>query len=167
MNGARHRCLPKYKTCQGLPSDTFPWWIRKLSNFESIYLPTLEHLPPEASAERDILESQSILSLIVIPLATAGRLKGFIGFDFVQDYGRFSEDTNKMLRFVGQMVMNAIDNKEKREQFRLQEQRYQSIVESATDIIYRIDHQGRFIFTNEKTLEVTGFSRQELIGIDY
>ena len=103
----------------------------------------------------------------MIPLATAGRLKGFIGFDFVQNYGRFSEDTIKMLRFVGQMVMNALDNKEKREEFRLQEQRYQSIVESATDIIYRIDHQGRFIFTNEKTLEVTGFSRQELIGIDY
>ncbi len=72
-----------------------------------------------------------------------------------------------MLRFVGQMIMNMLHNKQKNDQLKRQEQRYQSIVESATDIIYRIDDQGRFIFTNEKTLEVTGFSRQELMGMDF
>lgn len=159
--------VPEMEKLQDLPSDTFPWWIKKLANFESIYLPTLEHLPPEAIAEREILEAQEIRSLIVLPLAIRGQLKGFIGFDFVKAYATFSEDTIKMLRFVGQMIMNTLDNKEKNYQLRLQEQRYQSIVESATDIIYRIDHQGRFIFTNEKTLEITGFSQQELMGMDY
>ncbi|MGM0565420.1 MAG: PAS domain S-box protein [Bacteroidota bacterium] len=150
-----------------LPSDTFPWWIKKLSAFQSIYLPTLDALPEEAVAEKQILEAQSIRSLVVIPLASRGRLEGFIGFDFVKSYASFSDDTVKMLRFVGQMIMNMLDNRQKNDQLKRQEKRYQSIVESATDIIYRIDDQSRFIFTNEKTLEVTGFSRQELMGMDF
>ncbi len=152
---------------KNLPSDTFPWWIKKLSAFESIYLPTLDALPNEAVAEKQILEAQSIRSLVVIPLASRGHLEGFIGFDFVKSYASFSDDTVKMLRFVGQMIMNMLDNKQKNEQLKQQEKRYQSIVESATDIIYRIDDQRRFIFMNEKTLEVTGFSRQELMGMDF
>lgn len=158
---------PEIENLQSLPSDTFPWWIEKLSKFESIYLPTLDHLPEKATGEREILEAQSILSLLVIPLASRGNLKGFIGFDFVKNYVSFSEDTVKMLRFVGQMITNTLENKEQSERLKKQEERYQSIVESATDIIYRIDRNGRFIYMNEKTLEITGFSRHELMGMDF
>lgn len=158
---------PEIENLQNLSSDTFPWWIEKLSKFESIYLPTLDHLPEKASGEKEILEAQSILSLLVIPLASRGDLKGFIGFDFVKNYVSFSEDIVKMLRFVGQMITNTLENKEQSEKLKKQDKRYQSIVESATDIIYRIDRNGRFIYMNEKTLEITGFSRHELMGMDF
>ncbi|HKK09995.1 MAG TPA: PAS domain S-box protein, partial [Bacteroidales bacterium] len=158
---------PAIDDLQNPPSNTFPWWIEKLSKFESIFLPTLDHLPEKATTEREILESQSILSLVVIPLASRGNLKGFIGFDFVKNYVSFSEDIVKLLRFVGQMITNILENKEQNEQLKRQEERYQSIVESATDIIYRINRNSQFIFMNEKTLEVTGFSRHELLGMDF
>lgn len=103
---------------KNLPSDTFPWWIKKLSAFQSIYLPTLDDLPEEAVAEKQILEAQEIRSLVVMPLALRGHLEGFIGFDFVKRYASFSDDTVKMLRFVGQMIMNMLDNKQKNDQLK-------------------------------------------------
>ena len=47
------------------------------------------------------------------------------------------------------------------------EDRYQELVESATDIIYRADARGCFIYANPIALRVMGYSEKELIGTRY
>ncbi|MFT6970889.1 MAG: PAS domain S-box-containing protein [Roseivirga sp.] len=42
--------------------------------------------------------------------------------------------------------------------------RYQMLVETANDIIYETDLTGRFIYVNPKAVEITGFSREELLS---
>lgn len=151
---------------QNLPSNTFPWWMKQLNQFESIYLPTLDYLPDEATAEKEILGAQNICSLIVIPLAIRGNLKGFIGFDFLSYNKDISEETLKALRFAGQMIVNTLDNKHKEQKLKYQQKRYQSIVETATDIIYRLNKNGQIVIANDKLLEHAGISKMELIGMN-
>ena len=48
-----------------------------------------------------------------------------------------------------------------------QEQYFQKMVESADDVIYSVDVSGNFTYVNEKACEVVGYSREELLQMNY
>ena len=47
------------------------------------------------------------------------------------------------------------------------EKRYRQVVESATEIIYTVDEKGNFTYGNPAGLKITGYSLQELRGLNY
>ena len=47
------------------------------------------------------------------------------------------------------------------------EERYRTLVENASDIVFRTDNAGRFTFVNPAALRVTGYEEEELIGKHY
>jgi two-component system, cell cycle sensor histidine kinase and response regulator CckA len=47
------------------------------------------------------------------------------------------------------------------------EARYRHLVEHASDIIYRTDFQGRFLFCNSRATELLGYANEELLGHKY
>jgi len=157
---------PEIENLKNLPADTVPWWMEKLRKFESINIQRVSDLPEEASAEKEILQSQSIKSLVVIPMVLRNRLRGFIGFDFVRKEVNLNRDLIKLLHFVGQIIINAIDRKAQDEKIAAHEIRYKNIVESARDLIYRLDQEQRFIYMNEKALVVLGSSEEEFFHLD-
>lgn len=44
---------------------------------------------------------------------------------------------------------------------------YRYLVDSSPDIIYTLDHEGRFTFVNDRAYQLLGFSRDDLIGKHY
>jgi len=57
---------PQKDKLQNLASSTFPWWMDKLRKGETIHITDVAQLPPEAAAERAILESQDIKLSVAI-----------------------------------------------------------------------------------------------------
>ncbi len=53
------------------------------------------------------------------------------------------------------------------EALRESEERYRTLVEYATDIVFKTDDTGRFIFVNPATLRITGYEEKEIIGKHY
>ena len=49
----------------------------------------------------------------------------------------------------------------------LTEERYRTLVENASDIIFRTDNNGHFTFVNPAALSITGYKKEEVIGMDY
>ena len=47
------------------------------------------------------------------------------------------------------------------------EKMYRYLVDSSPDIIYTLNHEGRFTFVNDRAYQLLGFSRDELIGKHY
>ena len=47
------------------------------------------------------------------------------------------------------------------------ERKYRYLVDSSPDIIYTLDHQGRFTFVNDRVQQLLGYHRHELIGQHY
>jgi diguanylate cyclase (GGDEF)-like protein/PAS domain S-box-containing protein len=47
------------------------------------------------------------------------------------------------------------------------EERYRTLVEYATDIVFRTDENGHFTFVNPATLRITGYDEEEIIGKQY
>ncbi|MFP4152352.1 MAG: GAF domain-containing protein, partial [Alkalispirochaeta sp.] len=74
---------PEIDMLTDLPLSMFPWWMERLRNGELILVPDVSAMPPEATAEREILEEQDILSVLVLPIYTERELAGFIGLDNV------------------------------------------------------------------------------------
>jgi PAS domain S-box-containing protein len=102
---------PQIDKLQGLAADAVPWWMRQLNRFENIHIPRVAELPPEASAEKEILQSQDIQSLVVVPIVHGSRLIGFIGFDSVRAEKTWPQETFMQLQLMAEIFANALERK--------------------------------------------------------
>lgn len=102
---------PQIENLKDIPVSSVPWWLERLLKFENIHVPVVSELPPEASAEKEILQAQDIKSLIVVPMVCKGELIGFIGFDSVTNCKIWHEEDILILRIVAEILSSAIDSK--------------------------------------------------------
>ncbi|MBR9976631.1 MAG: GAF domain-containing protein, partial [Bacteroidetes bacterium] len=94
---------------QDLSVTHFPWWMEKLHGDEHIYLEKVSSdLPPEAEAERAILEEQGVCSLLVVPISGGPELYGFMGFDSVRCEKSWTEHDIHLLHAVANAMASAI-----------------------------------------------------------
>lgn len=106
---------PQKENLQNLPADVFPWWMNKLNKKETIFIPSVNNMPKEASIEKDILEMQKIKSLVVVPMILENRLIGFIGFDIVNRKKEWNERDIMLLKLTGNIFANALMHKKTEE----------------------------------------------------
>lgn len=92
------------KVLQNLPFSMFPWWIQKMEKNQEISLETLDDLPPEEKDLKDILSSQDICSLLVVPMFNNGKTSGFIGFDMVKRSTHWENEAIHLLRLASAMI---------------------------------------------------------------
>lgn len=120
MNNSHEWCAegiaPEIDNLQQLPLDTFPWWMTRLRAHETIHVPRVADMPPEAETERAILQAQCIQSVAVIPLCEEGQVIGFLGFDAVQEERKWTDEAVRLLTMVGDLVVNALARKRTGEQ---------------------------------------------------
>lgn len=105
---------------QGVPLDTFPWLLERLRGDAVFSYDRLEDLPPAAQAERREFEREGIRSILIVPLWSGARLRGFIGFDAVRRHVAWNESYVVGLRLLAQMVAGALDARALARQLRRQ-----------------------------------------------
>jgi len=103
---------PQIENLQNIACDVFPMWMQTLQNFEHIYIASVKDLPDSWHAEREILESQAIKSLLVIPIVYSNTLLGFAGFDSVNNYRVWKDEEIQLLHLLGNIIASAIKRKE-------------------------------------------------------
>jgi PAS domain S-box-containing protein len=168
MNNAYEFCAsevtPEKENLQQLPVSFFPWWMEKLNRFETIHIPIVSDMPREASAEKEILESQNIQSVLVIPLVSNAKLYGFIGFDSVKKQKAWDEEDIMLLHLVGEIFINAILRVESRIALQESEERYDSFINTHKDLIFVKDENFRYAVVNDEMTKFFGKSRQEILN---
>ncbi|HSM25954.1 MAG TPA: GAF domain-containing protein, partial [Anaerolineaceae bacterium] len=99
---------PQINNVKKIPVDSIPWWHQKMSNFEVIQIQNINFLPPEASVEKKFFETQSIQSMVAVPIIFSNVLLGFLGFDSVRSLKQWTEDDISVLQIFGAILGNAI-----------------------------------------------------------
>jgi len=99
---------PQIDNLQNLPCESLPWWLSRLRNSETIIIPNVDELPPEAQAEKEIFQEENIKSLLNVTLVNAGSLLGFIGVDSVKQLRSWTDDEVTILRLIGGIIGSAI-----------------------------------------------------------
>lgn len=110
---------PQIEKLKGVPVEHFPWGMEKLKQMETIHVSRVADLPAYADAEKELLQSQSVQSFVIVPMAYGGTLVGFLGFDSVLSEKRWPEQDVALLKIVGEIFINALEHK--RQQDMLQE----------------------------------------------
>jgi len=138
----------------------FNRWEKLLSMGESIR-GRVETLP---SSEREILESQNILSILVLPITVDEEWFGFIGFDDMKEKREWSDEDIRSLRTASEMVGIYIETNKFDEALRVSEERFRSLVENANDIIYSLTPEGVFSYVSPNWTEILGHKVSEVVG---
>jgi len=113
--------VPQKDTLQNLSTGLFPWWMERLHRFETIHVPRVAEMPGEAGSEKEILESQDIKSVLIVPLISQNTLIGFLGFDSVLHEKTWPENIITLVTITGKSISNAIERERAEEALRKSE----------------------------------------------
>ncbi|MGP9791200.1 PAS domain S-box protein [Roseinatronobacter sp. NSM] len=133
---------PMKDELQGLAHDVvMPWYTRFLRD-ESVYIARVDDLPDTRISERETLQMQGIVSLLVVPVVENGLPVGFVGYDTVRGPRDFSEDDMSLLRSVANGI-GGLNLRLKAEQA-LRESRDQlaATLAAMPDLIVEVDRHG-------------------------
>jgi len=86
------------------------------------------------------------------------------------DYLRKPYSREELLKTVGNALQQRrleLANQRIASQLENSEKLYRYLVDSSPDIIYTLNHEGRFTFVNDRAYQLLGFSREDLIGKHY
>ena len=100
---------PQKDVYSQLSVDKLPWATRKLKNFESLNIPSVEDLPSEAWAEKALLHASGVNSMLIIPLGYHGNVIGFLGFNSVRIERKWTEQEISLLRIVGEFFVSIFE----------------------------------------------------------
>jgi PAS domain S-box-containing protein len=140
---------PQIERLQGVPCSVKPWWMRHCEKGENIIIRRVADLPPEAANERAMLEAQDIQSLAAVPLKHGSRLYGFLGFDAVRCERSWDEDDIRLLKVVGEILVQTMLRLASEEALHESEQRFRALADSSPAPIWVTDPEGELLFVNE------------------
>ncbi len=111
--------VPQKDKVQNFPVDTMPWWKAEILKGDPIFVRDVNELPPEADAEKKEFLSQSIKSLVCLPMCgESGKLIGFMGFDSVGARHVWPRNQVRMLKVVADIIARAISRSESQKELR-------------------------------------------------
>ena len=156
---------PAIERIQNVSVDNFPWTLKKHLRGEMILIPRVSEIPPEAAREKAEFEQQSIRSVLAVPMIIGGKTIGFIGLDSVREEKMWAEDTSSLLKIIGQVFANALENKKTRQALQESEERLRTVFETFPDPVTLIKlADGRCVDVNSAFTRVTGWTPEEAIG---
>ncbi|VVB91875.1 Methanogenesis regulatory histidine kinase FilI [uncultured archaeon] len=153
---------PMVQRLKGVLFESFPWFVEKMRRHETIYVPRISDLPPEAGVEIAALQKASVKSIIEVPIIYGGVLLGYLGFTSVQRELTWSEDLTALLKIVGEIFVNALVRKMAEAAVWESEARFRAIFEEAAIGMVLVNTDGHAIVSNPALHEMLGYSGEEL-----
>jgi signal transduction histidine kinase len=104
---------PQIDDLQCLNLEDIPWSAERLMN--PFFIEDVDKMPDEAVADKEVLDSQDIKSIILIPIYLEDKWLGFLGFDSVRKKRRWNQEDQTLLQMVGEIFANTFKRKEAEE----------------------------------------------------
>ncbi len=137
--------IPQIQNLQDVALTDLKWIHPKILAAETVYIPRVAALPGEAAAEKAMMQEQDIQSMLVVPLTSAGRVLGFLGFDAVKSEKIWADEDVRMLHVVGEIIVSAQQRQQTEQALQESEARLRAIGNALPDIVFVIDEDGRFV----------------------
>lgn len=130
---------------QNLPADFIPRWNELLAAGESV-VGFVKDFPDN---EREILEPQEIISLLVVPVFVENRLFGFVGFDDCSKAYAWTQSEVFILQSLASAIGNALLRERAAEKLKFSENRFRVLYEESPIGLMLSEYDGTIINTNE------------------
>lgn len=150
---------PQIDKMQGLEASSFPWWLEQLTQNKVIAVSDVDQIP---DPERALLQSQDVVSVLVIPFHMGGRLAGFFGFDETKKKREWLPEELTLLRTVSEILSRALEWEKSHQTLKESEEKFRLFQSSVCDVIYRYDPiNDRYDFISPSVELQTGYSVED------
>jgi PAS domain S-box-containing protein len=139
---------PERLNMQNLPTASLRWSTDSLRRGENIVADSIVGLPEEALAEKELLASQGIRSVLLVPIQCQDCLIGFLGFDAVQRTKHWTAEDILLLRTVSEIVGNTILRVRSEQELRNSEERFRLFMDQSQVAAWMKDEDGRYVYLN-------------------
>ncbi len=148
-----------------IPVSKIPIAMNMLKPLEPILISTTSELPAEALSERELLYLIENKSVLVVPLCEENKLTGFIGYDSLKKYKKWSDEDVKLLKMIGETITHYLRNIKNEELLINERNVIRNILEYSPDSIIIMDLSATITDCNQAALEMHGYnSKDEILG---
>lgn len=99
---------PREGKVKGLSTEHIKWALERKRRLETMYVPSVAALPPEAASERETWLSEGIKSVLSIPLTLGGAPIGALGFNSLRCEKQWEDGDVRLLGLVGNILSNVL-----------------------------------------------------------
>jgi PAS domain S-box-containing protein len=149
---------------RNIPTGGFRWMRQQLRNGQPLCLPRVADLPPDAAAERQLMEQGKVRSAILVPVRHSGKLVGFIGCDAVRQERHWTDADVRLLRILGEALADAMTRCRTDEALHNMAQEWQSTFDSVSDAVWLLDADQRILRSNKSAEALFGKPINEMLG---
>ncbi|HQO33517.1 MAG TPA: PAS domain S-box protein [bacterium] len=116
------------------------------------------------SSEREVLESQGILSILILPIHCGAEFWGFIGFDDCSSVRRWQEEDANLLQVVADGIGVAVQRTRAEEALRIAQREKNLILENIAEHVVYHDLDLGIIWANAAAAASANTTPEDLIG---
>ncbi|MEW6406984.1 MAG: PAS domain S-box protein, partial [Chloroflexota bacterium] len=132
----------------------FARWVQTLGRDQPLY----GHVREFPESEREVLATQDIRSIAVVPIFAGQAWWGFIGFDECLAEREWSAPEINALKAAADILGAAIQRKRSEQVLRQAEEKYRGIFENALEGIFQISLDERFLTANPALAHMLGYA---------
>ncbi len=149
---------------RNVPVDTLPYATARIKQGQTVHIPSLDALPPEGQTDREhcLAHEAPTRSFLNVPMTYRGKVVGLLGFDSVRAEKRWSDDSMALLRIVGDLFVNALEQKNAEQALRRSEARFRTVFENAGIGMAITDADDATVKSNPALAHILGYTREEL-----
>ncbi len=165
--------LQHYTQITDISLTKYRWFTERIKHLDVLHISTIDEIPSQAVAEREIWQSLGLKSHLGTPLVIGKTLIGYLAVLSKQVERRWNEDDVSLLKSVGWIFANALERKRSEQALHESEERYRVLFEQMLDafVLHEIvyDESGqpvdyRYLDVNPAFEKATGLSRKQLVG---
>ncbi|ALO46893.1 response regulator [Pseudohongiella spirulinae] len=104
----RHGLCSQKARVKNVPVADLPWWWDAVQTDSLIYLPDINALPSDATAEKAFFRSLGISSVIALPIVRDAKVSGLLGFATLNEPHAWREQDLKLLQVVAELISSAL-----------------------------------------------------------
>ena len=164
---------PMIDQLQNLPIEAFEWMLAPIRSGVPFHLPDINDLEPD-SDEHAFLSQQGIRSLLIVPMFDEHRLVGLVGFDSVNNAGKFLPGEIYLLRSFTDVVRSVLMRRKAMYEIRHAQEELareraflQGIVSTNAAGFVVFSDSGHIVFANDEAERVLGVTVEQMVGERY
>jgi PAS domain S-box-containing protein len=151
---------------QNIPYPNYSYWASVFPSDVPIII-NRDYNPDRLGPHFEkLIEMYNISTLAVYSLKIQNEIIGLVGIVSTQESLQWTESDLTVLQVFSEMLGNYFERYQTFQALSTTEEKYRTLIETTSDLIFLLSPEGKFLFTNSATTKILGYTPLYLLSID-